>query len=159
MNTRRINNGSHTEHVLYPTVHVVAHSSDERAPACCRERPPTVEDSTPHKSTVMRHGVVVGHRLRSHIDMMHIHAPLIARSTLFVLLLAAAVEPAGAVDCTADVAFNNVFAITSAVSKRNDHLRAECAREGLKCTLVPDMPKDALDVSKLQALARTSSEL
>ena len=96
------------------------------------------------------------HRPVSHLMVQQIHAVTARRTVL--LLLAAAVEHAGAVDCTADVAFNNVFAITSAVSKRNEHLRAECAREGLKCTLVPDVPKDALDVSKLQALARTSSE-
>ena len=69
----------------------------------------------------------------------------------------AAVLPPPATSCTADIAFSHVFAITSAVSLRNSHLKQQCAGEGLRCTLVPDVPKDLLDVTKLQRMARTST--
>jgi hypothetical protein len=59
--------------------------------------------------------------------------------------------------CTPDVAFSNVFILTSAASKRNEYALAESQRDGLRCSLMPDMPKDYLDVNRVQELARKST--
>ena len=62
--------------------------------------------------------------------VQQIHTVTARRTVL--LLLAAAVEPAGAVDCTADVAFNNVFARNNPATFPARVLRLKKKRRGAR---------------------------